>query len=545
MNARLGHRRALSRGDPMRRTFAPMLALLGATAAVSAAPSQTRGAQWWSHVQVLAADDMKGRLAGSPDHLRAAEYVIGKLKALGLEPAGVDGFFQPVGFTEQRILGPQTKASLEGPDGSVPLGVPDAMIISGGGGPAPAAIDAPMVFAGYGLRIPEAGYDDFAGLDVKGKIVVVIAGGPSTISGALKSNARSERTKYLAEKGALGVLALTPPKQIEIPWDRRMGISSQPAMFLADGALRDIKTPFFSAMFDTAKSELLFKGSGHTFEEVGALADASKPVPRFALGQTLKVAVAAQRREVTSPNIVAKMPGTDPTLKSEYVVVSAHLDGLGVGEPIKGDTIYNGAMDDASGVATVLEIAAKLKADGAKPKRSILFVFVTAEEKGLLGSRYFASRPTVPKKAIVADLNFDMPLPLWPLKSVLVLGAEESSLGDVAKAVSIARGLPLTPDPLPDRNSFTRSDQFSFIRAGIPSVAFKFGFARGTPQEAIEKEWRAVRYHSPSDDVDQPVEKEEAVKLNDFVADMALRVANGDARPMWNADSAFRKFAAP
>jgi len=525
----------------MRRAFALTVALLGATAAVSA----TRGEQWWAHVLAIAGDDMKGRLTGSPEHLRAADYVIAKLKALGLQPAGIDGFLQPVAFTQQRIIGSQTKASLEGPDGATPLGVPDAMIVSGGGGPAPAAIDAPMVFAGYGLRVPEAGYDDFAGLDVKGKIVVVIAGGPATISGALKSNARSERGKYLAEKGALGILSLTPPKQIEMPWARRMLVASQPAMFLADASLRDIKTPFFSAMFDTAKSELLFKGSGHMFDEVAGLADASKPVPRFALAQRLKVAVGAERRDIVSPNIVARMPGTDAKLAGEYVVVSAHLDGLGVGEPINGDTIYNGAMDDASGVATVLEIAGKLKAEGARPKRSILFVFVTAEEKGLLGSRYFASRPTVPRQAIVADLNFDMPLPLWPLKNVIVLGAEESSLGEVAKAVGAARGLPLTPDPLPDRNSFTRSDQFSFIRAGIPSVAFKFGFARGTPQEQIEKEWRAVRYHSPSDDVDQPVEKEEAVKLNDFVADMALRVANGDARPSWNADSAFRKFAKP
>ena len=523
----------------MRRILAVTCSLLAATAAISG----TRGDQWWAHVQAIAADDMKGRLTGSPDHLRAADYVIGKLKAAGLQPAGVDSYLQPVAFTEQRIIGPETTASLEGASGSIPIGVPDAMIISGGGGPTPDAIDAPLLFAGYGLRIPEAGYDDFAGLDVKGKIVVVIAGGPSTISGALKSNARSERGKYLAEKGALGILALTPPKQIEIPWARRMLIAPQPAMFLADPALRDIKSPFFSASFDTAKSELLFKGSGHTFEDVAALADAAQPVPTFALAQRLKAKVAARRREVTSPNIVAKLPGSDPRLKDEYVVVSAHLDGLGVGEPIDGDSIYNGAMDDASGVATVLEIAAKLKADRARPKRSILFAFVTAEEKGLLGSRYFASRPTVPSSAIVADLNFDMPLPLWPLKSVIVLGADESSLGGVAKAVAAARGLPLAPDPLPDRNSFTRSDQFSFIRAGIPSVAFKFGFQRGTPEERIEKEWRSVRYHSPSDDIAQPVEKEEAVKLNDFVADMALRVANGTVRPTWNADSAFRKFA--
>jgi Zn-dependent M28 family amino/carboxypeptidase len=202
-------------------------------------------------------------------------------------------------------------------------------------------------------------------------------------------------------------------------------------------------------------------------------------------------------------------------------------------------------MDDGSGVANLIEIAAKLRADKAKPKRSILFVFVAAEEKGLLGSHYFAERPTVPKGSIVADLNFDMPLPLWKLTGVTVLGADESSLGQDARAVADARGLAITPDPLPDRNSFTRSDQYSFIRAGIPSVAFKFGFALGTPEEKVEREWRSTRYHSPSDDIDQPVEKEEAVKLNDFVADMALRVANQPARPSWLPTSAFRRFAKP
>jgi Zn-dependent M28 family amino/carboxypeptidase len=200
-------------------------------------------------------------------------------------------------------------------------------------------------------------------------------------------------------------------------------------------------------------------------------------------------------------------------------------------------------MDDGSGVANLLEIAAKLRADKARPRRSILFVFVTADEKGLLGSHYFAERPTVPKASIVADLNFDMPLPLWKLTGVTVLGADESSLGTVAAATAKARGLALTPDPLPDRNSFTRSDQYSFIRAGIPSVAFKFGFALGTPEEKIERAWRATRYHSPSDDLDQPVEKEEAVALNDFVADMALRIANDARRPSWRETSFFRRFA--
>ena len=510
-----------------------------------AAPAMAgpRGEAWWHHVEILAADDMRGRQTGSPDYLRAADYVIGRFKALGLQPAGSDGFLQPVDLVEQSFDPARTRILLRGSDTSEPLQAPAAMIISAGGGPAPEQIDAPLVFAGYGLTIPEAGHDDFAGLDVRGKIVVVITGGPSDISGALKSNARSERARHLAEAGAVGLISLISPGQIEIPWSSRMALAGQPAMYLADPALRELKTPFLSASMNTDRSEILFAGSGHSFAEVAALADASKPVPTFALTGQLSVTLGPVRKPVRSANIIARLPGSDAALAAENVVISAHLDHHGVQVPVNGDAIYNGAMDDASGVATVIEIAAKLRRDHAAPKRSILFTIVTAEEKGLLGSRYFALKPTVPRSSIVADLNFDMPLPLWPLSSVIVLGQEESSLAIQARQAATAAGLALVPDPLPDRNSFIRSDQYSFIRAGIPSVAFKFGFAKGTPEAAIEKKWRATRYHTPSDDLNQPVEKDEAVKLNDYVADMALRVANAPVRPAWLPSSFFRRFA--
>ena len=273
---------------------------------------------------------------------------------------------------------------------------------------------------------------------------------------------------------------------------------------------------------------------------MAALADASKPVPGFALGQNLRVTVAATQRPVQSYNLVAKLAGADPVLAGEYVVVSAHLDHLGVGQAIKGDTIYNGAMDDASGTASVLGIAARLKA-GKRPKRSVLFVIVTAEEKGLLGSRYFAQKPAVPQGSLVANLNFDMPLPFWPLKLVLVQGDQESTLGDTARAAAALQGLALTPDPLPERNSFTRTDQFSFVQAGIPALAFKFGFVNDTPEFAIEKAWRAERYHAPGDDVLQPgVLPDEAVKLDALVTAIARDVANAAARPAWLATSVFR-----
>ena len=195
------------------------------------------------------------------------------------------------------------------------------------------------------------------------------------------------------------------------------------------------------------------------------------------------------------------------------------------------------------GVAAVLDIAHRLKKAKHRPRRSILFVIFTAEEKGLLGSHYYVMRPTVtPGNSIVAELNFDMPLPLWPLKSVLAQGDGESTLGADARAVARENGLALIADPLPDRNSFIRTDQFSFVREGIPSLAFKFGFEKDTPEFRIEHEWRATRYHSPNDNLQQPgVLKNEAVKLDAFVADIALRVANADGRPDWLPTSIFRR----
>ncbi|MEO8300744.1 MAG: M28 family metallopeptidase [Rhizomicrobium sp.] len=495
--------------------------------------------QWWADVAALADDGMEGRLTGSPGYDRAAQYVIGRLKEEGLKPAGVNGYLQPVALEQQVVDQDASRASLSAADGvAAPLKVGEQMLITAGGGPRPERIDAPLVFIGYGLHLPKHGHDDFAGLDIKGKIVVVVSGGPAELSGALKSNARFERNSELGKQGALGIITLTTPKQVEIPWERQRSLVRGAGMYLADAKLRDSDRPFFTASFDPALAEMLFKDSGHSFAELAALADESKPLPRFALAFRLKADIVATRGRLSSPNIAAKLEGSDPKLKSEYVAISAHLDHLGIGAPVKGDKIFNGAMDDASGVATVLDIAHRLKT-GPAPRRSILFLFFTAEEKGLLGSSYYARRPTALN--IVADLNFDMPLPLWPLKTVYAPGQEESSLGDDARAVAASQGLAMIPDPLPDRNVFIRTDQYSFVRQGIPALVFKFGFAKGSPEFDIERDWRANRYHAPSDDLRQPLLKEEAVKLDDFVAALARRVADADRRPQWLPGSIFRK----
>ena len=498
-------------------------------------------AQWWKDVSALADDGMEGRMTGTKGYDRAAQYVISRLKAEGLKPAGSKGYLQPVAFEQQAVDQAASRADLLAPDGTAtPLKVGDDMLITPGGGPRPAQVEAPLVFIGYGLHLPAQGYDDIAGLDLKGKIAVVLSGGPDTISGPIKSDARSARNKALAKAGAIGVIALTAPKQVEIVWSRQKLLARQPGMYLADTSLRDTPDGFFSASFDPDRSEKLFEFSGHSFAELCALSDASRPVPRFALALRLRASTAVARQSVTSPNIVAKLEGRDAELKAQHVVVSAHLDHLGIGEAINGDRIYNGAMDDASGVAAVLDIAHRLKA-GPRPRRSILFVLFTAEEKGLLGSHYFAGHPTVAKDGIVADLNFDMPLPLWPLKSVYLPGESESTLGADARAVAAEQGIAVVPDPLPDRNVFVRADQYSFVREGVPAMYFKFGFARGMPEFQVEHDWRAHRYHSPSDDLQQPMMKDEALKLDDFVAALALRVANAPARPAWLADSVFRK----
>ena len=495
--------------------------------------------QWWKDISVLADDNMEGRQTGSPGYGRAADYVVSRFRAEGLSPAGVNGFLQPVQFEQQVVDQHASRLELIGPGvQATSLRVGESSRIAAGGTPLPQALDAPLVFLGYGLHLPKQGADDFADFDLKGKIVVVISGGPASISGAIKSNARFARAQQLGKLGAVGMITLTTPKQTEIPWARQILLAGQPGMYLADHSLRETPDGFTVVAVDPAQSELLFAESGHTFAELCALADASQPLPRFALPLRVRGSIAARRSALTSPNIVAQLTGGDSTLRNEYVVVSAHLDHLGVGAPINGDANYNGAMDDASGVATVLDIAHRLK-NGKKPRRSVLFLIVTAEEKGLLGSYYFVRHPTVPAANLVADFNFDMPLPLWQLTGVFVPGEGESTLGADARAVAALQGLSTVPDPLPDRNVFIRTDQFSFVRVGIPALAFKFGFAKDTPQFQIEHDWRANRYHSPSDDLMQPVMKDEAVKLDDFVAALTLRVANADTRPQWLPESVF------
>ena len=501
------------------------------------------GKSWWSYVKVLADDNMEGRETGSEGLRRAAAYIVEQLKNDGLEPAGSNGYYQPVKLISRQIDESGSSLALVRNGAAEPLTLGEDAMFSTRVNLAP-EVDAPLVFVGYGLNVPEKKYNDFAGLDLKGKVVVIISGSPADMASALASHYQSmgERAQALRAAGAVGIVSIPNPASMDIPWSRMKLARTRPSMALADPSMNESEGIQLLVTFNPADAEKLFQGSGHSFEDIAALAKDRKPIPGFPLNVSIKARAKVIVKDVESDNVVAELPGTDPKLKNEYVVLSAHMDHLGIGEPINGDRIYNGAMDNGSGSALVLDIANSLHQSHAKLKRSVLFLFVTGEEKGLLGSKYFATKPTVPKDAIVADINTDMFLPIFPLKILTVYGLDESTLGDMARMVAQEQGVQVQADPQPLRNAFIRSDQYSFIRQGVPSVAMKVGFAPDSPEAAAEKKWLTERYHAPSDDVNQPVDLAAAGKFEDIVQALAIQVANGSQRPQWNSDSFFSRF---
>ena len=504
--------------------------------------------RWWSHVEALANDGMKGRNTGSPEHRRAAEYVAAQFGRAGLEPAGGGGYIQPVKFRTRQIDEAHSSLALVRNGKAEPLTLGEDANFSMRIDPSP-SVEAPLVFVGYGLNIPEQHINDFEGLNLKGAVVVYLSATPKSLSGPLQAHFGSagERWQMYKAAGAIGAMTISNPRAMDIPWSRSTLARLQPSMSLANPALDETAGQQFAATVNPAHADKLFAGTGHTFQEILAAMDASRPLPRFALPARVKATVAVNRGEVESQNVAGLLRGSDPKRRDEYVVVSAHLDHLGVGEPIGGDRIYNGAMDNASGVAAMLETAAELHERRAQPARSILFVAVTGEEKGELGSKYFAAHPTVPRDRIVANVNTDMFLPLFPLKTLMVLGLDESDLGSDVRAVAKDLGLAVQADPEPQRNRFVRSDQYSFIKVGIPALAMKVGYEANSPQAAIAAKWTAERYHAPSDDLQQPIDLGAADKYVDVLRELALHIANRPDRPKWNDTSFFKRFvnAAP
>jgi len=534
------------------------LLLVGLVAAAAAQSSDlaSEGKAWWAHVQVLADDALEGRNAGTPGYDKAVDYVEGQFKAIGLKPAGTSGFRQPVKFENRQLVAERSQLTLVRNDKEEPLVIGQDATLNARG-ELNGSKEAGMVFVGYGLSIPDAGWDDLAGQNLRGKIAVYVnAFPPVKVSDNVRSHANTADERWAAAKraGAIGIATIPVPAADTAParggaaggggggGGGRGGVPA-PVVALADRDVQNLSGQVLALAFTQAGAAKLLAGSSHTPAEIGQLVRDGQALPRFALPGTLKAQAAVTREVWEASNVAGLFEGSDPALRSEVVVMTAHLDHVGVGRAVNGDAIFNGAMDDASGVASMIEIARLLKASKASTKRSILFVAVTAEEKGLLGSRYFAAHPTVPFEKIVGDINLDMFLPLFPLKVIEVQGLAESSLGESVRAAAKSLGVEVQTDREPAQNRFIRSDQYSFIRRGVPALAFKFGYEFGSPEEKIRLDWVANRYHQPSDDVTQPVNLEAAALFNRVIRTLLQRVADDTARPSWNADSFFRRFA--
>jgi len=502
---------------------------------------------WFSHLNVLASDDLKGRKTGTPDFISAAEYVEAQFKAIGLTPAGTDGYRQQVGFRSASIDAEHSGLELVQADGhSLALKIGSEASLSPNVEGA-VSVDAPAVFAGHGLVIPSLGVDDLKGLDLHGKIAVIFGGAPPAVHGPLKAYFRTTAIRWqtLKAAGAVGVITIPEPRppQAGGPRGGNGFGAGRPVDQLADPALNPLQDARLNATIPAASANSLFVGSSHSLDELQALAKDNQPLPTFTLPITIRAKTTTSVISTyQAPNIVGLLKGSDPKLKNEYLLLSAHLDHLGVGRPVDGDSIYNGAMDNAAGIASLIETA-KALAEGKHPRRSIVFLAFTGEEEGELGSQFYAHYPTVPRPQIIADLNMDMYLPLFPLHFLEVQGLGESTLGNDARAAAQLNDIEVQFDKQPDENRFIRSDQASFVKYGIPALAFKFGWLPDNPEQKTFNDWIHNRYHHPSDDLNQPIDREAAVHFDRVLLTIVVRVANAPTKPSWYPESFFSTIA--
>jgi Peptidase family M28/PA domain len=501
-----------------------------------------------ANMRFLADDLLEGRGTGTRGYELAAKFVATRFEAYGLQPAGNDGtFFQEVPLVSMRPDQIHSSFALVKGGAEQFLGYRTDYITSGDPGRDDTSVEGPVVFVGFGVTAPEQGYDDYKGIDASGKIVAMIFGAPNFES-SLKAHYSSSAIKAAnaVAHGAVGIIALdTPTLEQMYPFSKQVRDLANPQFRWLNklGQPNDyfpqIKGRAFLSLASTRK---FFEGSPHSAEEVFAAAKAGKPTS-FPLELTAKIHNVTKRENVVSPNVVAKLEGRDPAVKGEFLVYTAHLDHLGIGEAVQGDKIYNGALDNASGSAVLLEIAQAFRQMNPKPRRSILFVAVTGEEAGLLGSDYFAHNPTVAKNSIVADVNMDEVAMFWKMEDVLAFGAEHSTLSAIIQSAAARMQLSVSPDPVPEQVVFIRSDQYSFVKQGIPAVMPSPGFKSSDPKVEPAKifmNWEETRYHQPQDDMEQPgLNFDAAAQYARFAFLCGYLIAEEKERPRWNKDDFF------
>lgn len=500
----------------------------------------------------LADDLLEGRGTATRGHELAAKFMAAQFEQMGLQPAGNDGtFFQGVPLREFRADEEKTTVTLVKGGTEWKLVNRKDYLVHGSPLLAKRSLEAPVIYVGYGVTAPEQGYDDYKGVDARGKVVAGIFGAPPSFEGSLRAHYSSGEKKAAnaVAHGAVGIIGLDDPVLEQIySFQQQVDALVFPNLAWLDPQGRpnavypELKGGAFLSM-DASKK--FFEGSAHSADEVFAAAKAGKRMS-FDLPWTFKFQGVTNWKDEKSPNVVAKLPGSDPALREEYVVYTAHLDHLGIGKPVNGDNIYNGALDNGSGSADLIEIARAFSKVNPRPRRSILFVSVTAEEEGLLGSDYFAHFPTVKKKAIVANVNMDEDLMLWPMEDVIVFGAEHSSLSQEVDEAAARLHLAISPDTQPEQVFFIRSDQYSFVKQGVPAIAAGPGTMSHDPKynaKEIEEKWEENIYHHPQDDMNQPFLFEEGAKYARFNFLVGYLVAQKTERPTWNKGDFFGEHA--
>lgn len=481
---------------------------------------------WWHTTVALSNDSMEGRDTGSAAYQRAADYVANRFKAAGLSPAGESGgYFQTVPMHEIDVVPEGTSFTLVGANGAeTALKFLQQITIAPAESLAP-KFEAALTFRGY------CGKDAMA--DIAGKIVVCFGTQRADLPNA------SARAANAREGGALGLISVDDPYfTIEPPrWPYAYARSVTLRMPQAEKAPA---APLLSMRLSAESFATLLAGTGQDAAAILKSGGAKQPLSNFEIPVALRVQVQVTQRDISSPNIVAKLTGSDAKLKSEFVVIAAHLDGYGFGTPVNGDNLYNGTLDDAAYVALLIQAADDLKAHRLSvPKRSILFIAFTGEEKGLLGSRWFADHPTVPAAQLAADVNLDQLRPLFPLNILTAEALGDTSLGATARAVAAPMHIEIRPDAEPERNLLARADQYPFLGIHVPAISFIFGYDPNTEAERRYREWYQTRYHRPQDDITQPMDFAAAAKFNTFFYRLTLTIANDANRPAIYPTSSF------
>lgn len=502
-----------------------------------------------AHVDFLADDLLKGRDTGSEGFEIAANYVEAHFKQYGLLPGGDDGTYkQRVTFRQTYLNLDSPEFTIHGADGDVSLQHPKEHMMSGSSLNAESAVTADLVFVGHGIEAPSLNHNDYEGLDVKGKIVVMVGGFPKDFPGEegahLASN--SQKSKYAAERGAVGTITIATPKSEKNRPYKRYMMYIKNARYtwvgedgIPNGVRPEIKN---SSYVNHEAAKKLFVNAPTPLENIWDDLENDRAPKGFDMGISVTLKKTSRHVNTTSPNVAAILEGSDPNLKNEYVVFSAHLDATGVAKTLDEDRIKNGAMDNAIGSATLIEMARIFSSMEKRPKRSIMFLAVTAEEKGLLGASYFSKFPTIPKQQIVANVNLDMPVLTYPFADVIAFGAEHSSLKAPVAAAAEKMGLKLSKDPWPEQSIFTRSDHYNFVKEGVPSVYVVPGIQSEDPNidgEAKFNEFLKEMYHKPSDESGDHILWDQAAKFAELNFNIAESIANDPQRPKWNKGNFF------